>query len=64
VYGVFIAMSAELFKLYSPSIVAAIFGGCIAVNTGRSLVNVSATVGAFESDDNANAFSHCFSLNF
>jgi hypothetical protein len=62
-FGVFIAMSAELFELYSPRIVTAIFGGCVARNTGRSLVYISATLSAFEGNDNANAFSHCFSLN-
>ncbi len=56
----FVAVRAELFKLYSAGIITAIFGGCVARNAGRALVDVGATLGAFEGDDNADAFSHFF----
>jgi hypothetical protein len=57
-----VAVRAKLFEFYPCCRVTTIFCGRVAVDTGRSLIDISATLGAFQSNDDANAFSHFPSL--
>jgi len=57
--GVLVAVGAELFQFQPGGGIAAIFGGGIARHTRRSLVNVRATFGAFQIDNQANTFLTC-----
>jgi hypothetical protein len=50
-------MGAEFFQFNPRSGVAAVFGGGIARHSGRSLVGVRPTFGAFQRDDNSNVLT-------
>jgi hypothetical protein len=59
-----IAMGAELFQFHTSSGVTTVFHRGIAGHTSRTLVQVSAALGTFQSDDNPYAFilSHGYVL--
>jgi hypothetical protein len=50
-------MGAELFQFNAARGVAAILLGCVARHTGRSLIGIGATLGAFEGDYESNVFT-------
>jgi hypothetical protein len=53
-----VAVRAEFLEFYPRRRIATIFGGRVAVDTGRSLIDICATLGAFQRNNDANAFSH------
>jgi len=55
--SVFVAVGAELFQLNPCRSVTAVFHCGVARNSGRSLIWVSATLGTFQRDHNANTFT-------
>jgi hypothetical protein len=56
-----VAVGAELFEFQAPRRFATIFLSGIPRDPWRSFVRVSAALGTFQGDDNANALSHNFS---
>lgn len=53
---VFVAVTAELLQFQACRCVATVLHGCVAGNTRRSLVWVTAALSAFQGNNNANAF--------
>ncbi len=58
VNGMFVAMGAELLEFQAGCCVATVFCRGVARNPGRSFIGVSATLRAFQRDNNSNTFSH------
>jgi hypothetical protein len=56
--SVLIAVGAELFQLNAPGGVATVFLGGVPRNSRRPLAWVCAALGAFQGNDNTDAFSH------
>jgi hypothetical protein len=61
--SVLITVATKFIQLQPSGGVPAVFGGAVTGNPGRSLVEISPTLGAFQGDNETNALSHEYSLN-
>ena len=62
--GMTVAVSTEFFKFHSARGIATVFGASVSRYTRGTLVSVAATLSAFKSDNNANAFLACHGYMF
>ena len=57
-----VAMSTEFLEFHSACGIATVFGGGVTRYTRGTLIGVAATLGAFQSNNDANAFLACHDL--